>query len=294
MGATLLSVPEVADVLACASDVLGYDVADLMCNAPADKLNDTRFAQPAMCALSIGIARALMARGVQPQAVLGFSLGQVSALAVSGMLSDEATFGFVAERASLMAEAAQEHPGVMSALLKADEQSVAELCETCAQGQVLVAANFNAPGQIVVSGEVAAVERAETAWAAAGKRFSRLATSGAFHSPLMQSAADGLDAYLAGVNFAEPTVPLICNTDARPLRAADAREHLVRHLTHPVLFSQSVESLIAQGQGAFVEVGFGGVLANLVKRIDRNAERACVQDAESFESFVAHCAACEE
>ena len=294
MGADLMDVPEVAQTVACASDVLGYDVADLMVNAPDEKLNDTRFAQPAMCVLSVGVARALMARGVQPSAVLGFSLGQVSALAVSGMLSDEETFAFVAQRARAMAQAAHEHPGVMSAFLKADEQSVAQVCVECAEGQVLVAANYNGPGQIVVSGEVQAVERAEAAWSAAGKRFSRLATSGAFHSPLMQDAADQLDAYLANVHFAEPTVPLMCNTDAKPLSAADAREHLVRHLTHPVYFQQSVEALAAQGAQTFVEVGFGGVLSNLVKRIDRAAERPCVQDRASLESFLAPLAATKE
>ncbi len=294
MGADLMDVPEVAQTIACASDVLGYDVADLMVNAPAEKLNDTRFAQPAMCVLSVGIARALMARGVQPSAVLGFSLGQVSALAVSGMLSDEETFAFVAQRARVMAQAAHEHPGVMSAFLKADEQSVAQVCDECAEGQVLVAANYNGPGQIVVSGEVQAVERAEAAWSAAGKRFARLATSGAFHSPLMQDAADQLDAYLANVHFAEPAVPLVCNTDAKPLSAADAREHLTRHLTHPVYFQQSVEALAAQGAQTFVEVGFGGVLSNLVKRIDRKAERPCVQDRASLESFLASDAATKE
>ena len=117
-----------------------------------DELNDTRNAQPALCVLSVGIARALMARGVQPAAVLGFSLGQVSALAVSGMLSDEATFALVKARSELMAEAAAAHPGVMSALLKADEDVVAALCEQCAEGEVLVPANFNCPGQIVIAG----------------------------------------------------------------------------------------------------------------------------------------------
>ena len=287
MGESLLGVAEVARTLECASDVLGFDVADVMLNAPAEKLNDTAYAQPAMCALSVGIARALMARGVQPSAVLGFSLGQVSALAVSGMLSDEATFAFVKERARLMAEAAKAHPGVMSAFLKATPEDVQAVCDECAQGQVLVAANFNSPGQIVVSGEVAAVERAEAAWSAAGKRVARLATSGAFHSPLMQQAADGLDEYLAGVEFAEPQIPLICNTDAKPLSAADAREHLVRHLVSPVLFQQSVEALGGQGATCFAEVGFGGVLSNLVKRIDRAAERPCIQDKESFEAFLA-------
>ena len=129
MGESLFCVSEVKAVLDCASDVLGYDVAELMTSAPAEKLNDTRYAQPVTCALSVGIASALQARGAQPQAVLGFSLGQVSALAVSGMLTYEETFSFVAERARLMAQAAAERPGVMSALLKADEESVAQLCE---------------------------------------------------------------------------------------------------------------------------------------------------------------------
>ncbi len=286
MGQSLLDVPEVASVFECASDVFGFDVADLVANAPAEKLNDTVFAQPAMCTLSVAIARALMARGVNPTAVLGFSLGQASALAISGMLSCEQTFAFVKERARLMAEAAAEKPGVMSALLKATPDEVSALCAEAAKGQVLVAANFNSPGQIVISGEVSAVERAEMAWSAAGKRAARLATSGAFHSPLMASAARALDDYLANVSFADPSIPLICNTDARPLTAAKAREHLVSHLVSPVLFQQSVEALIAQGQTCFAEVGFGGVLSNLVKRIDKGVERPCVQDRESFDAFI--------
>ncbi len=287
MGADLMDVPEVAETFSCASDVLGFEVADLVLNAEPATLDDTRNAQPALCALSVGIARALMARGVEPAAVLGFSLGQVSALAVSGMLSAEATFAFVGERARLMAEAAAARPGAMSALLKADEEAVRALCDECAQDEVLVPANFNCPGQIVVAGAPAAVERAEQAWAAAGKRFSRLATSGAFHSPLMAEAADGLAAYLEGVEFFEANVPLICNVDAAPLSAADAREHLVRHLTSPVRFQQSVEALAAAGADAFAEVGFGGVLANLVKRIDKGAARSCVQDRASLNACAA-------
>ncbi len=204
MGADLFAVEEVRATFECASDVLGFDVADLVLNAEPEKLNDTRNAQPALCALSVAVARALMARCVEPAAVLGFSLGQVSALAVSGMLADEATFALVKARSRLMAEAAAAHPGAMSALLKADEDGVQALCEQCAEGDVLVPANFNCPGQIVVAGTPEAVERAEAAWAAAGKRSSRLVTSGAFHSPLMASAAEGMAAYLENVEFSEP------------------------------------------------------------------------------------------
>ncbi len=287
MGADLMDVSEVAESFSCASDVLGYDLAELVATAAPEKLNDTRFAQPALCVLSVGIARALMAAGVVPSAVLGFSLGQVSALAVSGMLSEEDTYLFVARRAELMAEASEAHAGAMSALLKADEAEVREVCEACAQGDVLVPANFNSPGQIVVSGTPDAVARAEEAWSERGKRFARLATSGAFHSPLMADAAEKLADYLEGVEFNEPSIPLICNVDAKPLSAADAREHLVAHLTSPVRFQQSVEALKAQGATTFWEVGFGGVLENLVKRIDRKAERTCVQDRASFDAAIA-------
>lgn len=287
MGADLLGVPEVRATFACASEVLGFDVAALVAHASPDELNDTRNAQPALCVLSVAIARALMARGVEPAAVLGFSLGQMSALAVSGMLSDEETFALVKVRSRLMAEAATVHPGAMSALLKADEESVRALCRQCAKDDVLVPANFNCPGQIVIAGTPAAVERAEAAWAEAGKRSSRLATSGAFHSPLMASAAEGMAAYLETVTFSEARVPLVCNVSAAPLSAADARESLVRHLTNPVRFDASVAALAAAGVDTFVEVGFGGVLANLVKRIDKEAARTCVQDRTSFDAFLA-------
>ena len=152
---------------------------------------------------------------------------------------------------------------------------------------MLVPANFNCPGQIVIAGAPAAVERAEAAWAEAGKRSSRLATSGAFHSPLMADAAAGLAAYLDNVEFSEARIPLVCNVTAAPLSAADARENLVRHLTSPVRFDASVAALTAAGADMFVEVGFGGVLANLVKRIDKTATRACVQDRASFDGCLA-------
>lgn len=291
MGADVADVPEVARALACASDVFGFDVAALMAHADERELSDTRHAQPALCALSVGLARALMARGVAPSAVLGFSLGQVSALAISGMLSDEATFALAKARSELMAQAAEERPGGMSALLKADAESVQALCAEQAQGDVLVPANYNCPGQVVVAGTHAALARAEAAWEAQGGRFSRLATSGAFHSPLMASAAEGLRAYLEGVEFAPAEIPLVCNVDARPLEPEQARDHLVRHLTSPVLFQQSVLALAAAGARTFAEVGFGGVLASLVRRIDRGAARACIQDRASLEAFCAEHAA---
>lgn len=287
MGVDLLDIPEVAMTFSCASDIFGFDLVDVVANAAPDKLNDTRFAQPALCALSVGIARALIARLVEPAAVLGFSLGQISALPIAGMLSDEDAFALVKVRCDLMAEAARVHPGAMSALLGASENDAQELCRACAGGEVLAPANFNCPGQVVVAGAVDAVARIEEAWKAAGKRCSRLATSGAFHCPLMADAAVAFAGYLESVSFAQPRIPLICNVDASPLCADDARDHLVRHMTSPVRFEQSIVALGKAGAHVFAEVGFGGVLTNFVKRIDRAAERVCIQDRESFDSFVA-------
>ena len=289
MGAALIEQgsPEVAETFAIASEAFGFDVADVCLNASAETLRDTAFAQPAMCTLSVAVAKALEARGVRPAYVAGFSLGQIAALAVSGMVSERDAFRIAAFRAKAMAEAAAARPGSMCALLGGEPEEASEVCSSAAQGDVLVCANYNAPGQIVISGDVAAIDRAACAWKERPRhKASMLATSGAFHSPLMQPAADELDAYLAKVNFKQPCVPLICNVDARPLSAEDARRRLVEHLTHPVRFDQSVQALADQGAAVFAEVGFGGVLSNLIKRIDRKAARPCIQDAASFDAFV--------
>ncbi len=285
MGEDLMDITEVDATLSCASDVFGFDVAKIISSADSQTLNDTRNAQCTLCALSIGIATALEAKGVEPVAVLGFSLGQISALAISGMLSVEQTFELVKERSRVMAEAAKEHPGVMSALLRIDETQVSTLCEQNSQGDIVVPANFNCPGQIVISGTEDAVKRVEQAWEQSGGRFSRLATSGAFHSPLMSDAAQKFESYLKNVSFNEARIPLICNVDAAPLSAKDACDHLARHLVSPVLFEQSVCNLIDNGAKTFAEVGYGGVLFGLMKRIDKSVNRLNVQDRAGFDEI---------
>lgn len=227
-----------------------------------------------------------MARGIVPDALLGFSLGQISAMVLGGMLAEEAAFALIAERSRLMGEAADANPGVMSALLKITLPEAEALCAQCAEGEVLVPANLNGGGQIVVAGTPAAVARAEEAWAANKGRFSRLATSGAFHSPLMASAQEPFADYLAKVEFRDSAVPVIGNVHAAPLTADGARDELVAHLVSPVQFEASVANLQGAGAKMFAEVGFGGVLANLVKRIDRGAPRAAIQDRPSFDTFV--------
>ena len=287
MGADLMQFQEFARVFECASDVLGRDVAALVApDADPAELNDTRNAQVAIAAFTLGVDKMLAGSGVRPGAVLGFSLGQISALAVSGMVSLEDAFRIIDVRSRVMGEAADAHPGVMSAFLKADPASVEAVCAECANGQVLAPANYNCPGQIVVAGEPDAVARAEEAWKAAGKRATRLATSGAFHSPLMASAADPFKEFLETIDFADPCVPLICNTDAQCVLANDVVDRLVAHLTHPVRFEESVRVLADAGATDFAEVGFGGVLSGLVRRIDGDLVRACVQNEASFTECV--------
>lgn len=283
MGAGVLSDSAAAEVFECAGDHFGFDVYEAMQDEDAQRLNRTDRAQAAIVTLSVALACALKARGIAPTCVLGFSLGQISALAVSGMLSLDQTFALAARRAALMDEAAKSAEGAMSALLGADADAVKGLCEECAQGEVLVPANFNCPGQIVISGTLGAIGRAEERWAQGKGRFARLATSGAFHSPLMEEASRGLADYLESVEFSSASIPLVDNVTARPLEADRAKELLCAHLVSPVRFEESVRFASEEfGVDRFVEVGFGGVLVGLVRRIDRQAERVRVESLEDL------------
>ena len=273
------------EVLECASDIFKFDVFEVMTKGPQEKLDETRYAQPAIVALSLALCRLLEEQNITPAACLGFSLGQVSALYASRMLTLEQTFHLAKRRSEIMSEAATATKGAMCALLGADEESVKVLCEECSHGEVLVPANYNCPGQIVISGTVEAIERAKAVWESQKKRAMMLATSGAFHSPLMSEAALKFKVYLGGVDFAAPEMPLICNTDARPLMASDAPDHLAAHLTCPVNFMQSIALLKNSGATQFVEVGIGGVLLGLMKRIDKSTERTLIQSVEDVQLF---------
>lgn len=284
MGATLFGMPEIDEVFCEASDMCGFDVAAACLDETGASLADTAVSQPALCALSVAQVRALVKRGIKPDYVAGFSLGQIGALAASGMLDAKTAFSLVRDRSRAMAEACRLRPGSMCALMGGTEQEVFEVCSSCAEGDVLVPANFNAPGQIVVSGDATAVARAKEAWSGPGRRSAMLATVGAFHSPLMRPAAEVFAARLENVVFDEAKIPLVCNVDARPLLADDAAAHLVAHLTSPVLFSQSVTWLVEQGVDTFVECGTGGVLAGLVRRVDKGTVRMRIESREDLEA----------
>lgn len=287
MGADLLDKPEVAAAFATGSDVLGIDLAKLACEGSAEEITDTFNAQALTMAVSVGVGNTLKAASVQPSAVLGFSLGQISALALAEVLSTEDAFKLLDVRARAMREACRARSGAMMALLGATIEDAQALVQEAAGEDTLVVANYNCPGQVVVSGDVAAIDRAEAIWSARPKsRLSRLKTDGAFHSPLMQPAVEPIKQCCEQLSFAEPAVPLICNTDARPFVAAEAAERLSAQVVSPVHFQQSVEYLIAQGETEFVETGFGGVLFNLTKRISKEVERAKAGTAAELDAYL--------
>lgn len=274
MGSDLLVLPEVAETFELAKAATGVDTVWLSKEGDEADLNDALNSQVLTSALSVGIARALMARGARPDAVVGFSLGQISALMVSGALSLEEGFALLNERARALADACKTHPGAMLVLLGASHEEAQEVCDSCAQGDVLVCANYNAPGQVVISGTVEAIDRAEAVWKEQSKRCARLRTAGAFHSPLMTQAADKVGDFCAHLSFnRENIVPIICNTDAQLFDTDQAAVRLADQVKSPVRFEQSIAALVEQGETEFVEVGFGGVLTGLVKRIDRGADR---------------------
>ena len=285
MAAAFSGRPELDEVFEAASDVCGFDVR-AACEDEA-ALADALKVQPALYAASIAAARAAEAEGAAPDAVAGFSLGQVAALNVAGMLSLEDTFALCAARARAMAEASAATPGAMCALMGADDESVGALIEDASHGAVLVAANYNAPGQIVVSGERDAVVRAAEAWRGPGRRSSMLAVAGAFHSPLMQPAADALASFLEGMRFDDPRIPLVCNVDARPLRAAEAADHMVRQVISPVLFDRSVAALREAGVDTYAECGSGAVLCGLVRRTHKEAARFRIESIDDARALAA-------
>ena len=259
--------PAAADVLARADHTLGFSLSGLMRDGPGDELTATRNAQPALLTHSVAALRVLGDRAGAPAFAAGHSLGEFSAHVAAETLSFEDALRAVRLRGELMFDAGQARPGTMAALLGLDDSAVREVCGRVTAG-ICVPANFNSAGQVVISGDVAGVEEAMVLAKEAGaKRAVQLNVSGAFHSPLMEPAADGLRAFLEEIEFADPAFPVISNATATPVSTgADARELLVRQLTSPVRWSESVGVMTASGVDRFLEVGAGNVLSTLNRR----------------------------
>jgi [acyl-carrier-protein] S-malonyltransferase len=284
------SSPMAKETFDTANDVLGFDLASLCFNGPDEKLNQTDISQPAIYTTSVAAYRAGLDVGVIDPSVItafaGLSLGEYTALFLGGVFTFEDGLKLVAARGRYMQEAAVATPSGMVALLGADEATVDKLCSENAQGEVLVAANYNAPGQIVVSGSRSACERVLKAAEAAGLKASALKVAGAFHSPLMQSGADKMRAELNAAGFAAPATTVYSNVTAHPhVDPASIKDLLVNQIVSPVRWEQTMRTLIADGgDGArFVELAPNRHLAGLAKRINR---RLPIESLASVEGLV--------
>lgn len=278
--------PHLKQVYNEASTVLGYDVAALCFEGPAEKLNLTEHTQPALLVSSIAALRALQPAGIKPVAVAGHSLGEYSALVAAGGISYRDAVGIVQKRGQYMSEAVPAGTGLVAALLGLAADVVREVCREAASAGVVQAANFNSPGQVVIAGEKAAVERAiDIAKTKGCKKAVPLPVSVPVHTPLMQQAADRLAKDLAAVTWSDLRMPLINNAEAKQIvKAADIQASLVRQLPSSVLWEDSVKTMAAMGVKIFIEVGPGTVLTGLIKRIVPEAATMNVNDPKSLDA----------
>jgi len=277
--------PSVKQTYDEASEVLGFDLWDLVQNGPDTELNRTHNTQPAMLAAGVAVWRVWNeAGGERPEAMAGHSLGEFTALVCAGALSFKDAISLVAERGRLMQEAVPEGMGAMAAILGLDDEIVIDLCSKAAQGDVVQAVNFNSPGQVVIAGSSDAVDRAiGLATEAGAKRAIRLPVSVPSHCDLMKPAADKLAEQLKAIEISSPEIPVIHNVDAAKHSDPDEiRAALSQQLYQPVRWVESVQKIAADGLSEMVEMGPGKVLMGLSRRIDRSITCMPVQDPDGL------------
>jgi [acyl-carrier-protein] S-malonyltransferase len=274
-----------------ADELLGFKLSKLCFEGPEEDLHDTINTQPAILTVSLATFRALKARHHLGDAAFaaGHSLGEYSALVASGHISFADALRLVRERGRLMKEAGEDRPGGMTAILGLEAEVVDEACQKASEetGSIVQVANYNSPGQIVISGEQKGLEKAMEATRSMGaRRVIPLTVSIAGHSPLMESAAHGLRQAIETVVFQEAEVPVVANVTARPLRRTEEiREELVKQLVSPVQWVNSVHYMLNNGVKTFVEIGPKDVLSKLLKRIDPGAERISIGDVAGVEAW---------
>ncbi len=277
------AVPDAMAVYERGSAASGLDLKHLCFHGAADDLVDTAVQQPALVATSLAVLAAVRARGIEPDFVVGHSVGEFAALAAAGAMTVEEALELVRERGIAMAEAAARHPGSMAAILGLEDEVVETLCRKILG---VWPANYNCPGQIVVSGENDAVDECcERAQEEGARRAVKLKVSGAFHSPLVARAADRLRPAIEKVKFQEPVAPFMSTVTARIESAQRMGPLLVDQLTAPVRFTQAASELMREGVRTFVEVGPGNVLSGLVKRIDKTAKAVSVNNLASLDKL---------
>ncbi len=281
--------PEAAEAFATADRVLGYPLSAICWNGPAEDLKKSVHTQPALLTHSVAAWRLARAAGLEPAFTAGHSLGEYSACVAAGAMSFEDALRVTSRRGELMYAAGLERPGAMAAVLGLSREDAEAACAEAAGAGIVRAANLNAPGQVVISGEPAAVDAAcEAAKARGAKRAIRLEVSGAFHSPLMASAAAGLAGALDAIEIRDAACPVVSNAWARPVRAADEiRAALKEQLLASVRWEESMRLLLDSGVEGFVELGTGKVLRGLLRTIQREAASWNVEDPESLQATLA-------
>lgn len=269
---------EIKKLFLKANDQLGYSLSDIMFEGPAEKLMQTKFTQPAIFLHSVALFRQL---DEKPDAVAGHSLGEFSALVAAGVIDFETALDLVDLRGNLMQEAGEINPGGMAAIIGMDDDAVDAICEqaTSEIQKPVVSANYNCPGQLVISGDVDAVEKAvELAKEQECRLAKILPVSGAFHSPLMKPALEGLQKRLEEISFKSPKCPFYSNATAEPTQDSDkVKENLIAQLTSPVKWTQTLQNMEKNGITDFLEIGPGKVLQGLVKRTISNANISGLQ-----------------
>ncbi len=294
MGADLVQTfPQARETFAQADDLLGFALSQLCFEGPEEALRDTLNTQPALYVMGVALWRVLQAElgeALRPAFVAGHSLGEFTALTAAGALDFEHGVRLVRERGRLMNEAAQRRPGAMAAILGLDAEVVREICAEAAEqnGGVLVLANDNCPGQIVISGEKAALDAAlPLAQERGARRVVPLAVSVASHSPLMEAITPDFRRVLDQTPFDTPRIPIVGNVSAALLADPDAiRAELGGQLTSTVRWTESVRYMLGQGVETFVELGPKEVLTGLTKRIERKAKRLALNNAEAVQAFL--------
>ena len=254
-----------------ADEILGFKITDVMFAGTDEQLKETKVTQPAVFLHSV-ISALCLGDNFKPAMVAGHSLGEFSALVASGALSFEDGLRLVAARANAMQKACEANPGTMAAIIGVDDEKVEEICaEVSKDGKLVIPANYNCPGQLVISGDIEAINEAcEKLKEAGAKRALPLKVGGAFHSPLMEPAKDELQAAIEQTTFSAPKCPVYQNVDAKPYTdAAEIKANLIAQLTSPVRWTKSVQNMIADGADDFTECGPGKALQGMIGRIDK-------------------------
>ncbi|MGT2682870.1 ACP S-malonyltransferase [Streptococcus porci] len=278
--------PLVKETFDRASQLLGYDLRKLI-DTDDVKLNQTRYTQPAILTTSVAIYRLLADSGIQPDIVAGLSLGEYSALVASGALNFEDAVALVARRGEFMETAAPAGSGKMVAVMNTDPNLIEEICQKASVKGVVTPANYNTPAQIVIGGEVEAVDYATELLKEAGsKRLIPLNVSGPFHTALLKSASEKLAFELEKVNFSDFALPLVGNTEAKIMEASQIKELLARQVMEPVRFYESIAAIQQFGVDEIVEIGPGKVLSGFIKKIDKNLPVTSVEDLTTLKNLL--------